>query len=427
MIDLHLFYPQFFFKKDKHLFFLIKKNKNRCFKYYLNKIDFDIKSKKDIKLIKSLFIFSIKCNNSQSNIEIFKLITEKCKQYNSYNHLITYLLLKGTLYNSSLFGSYSKIIKNTYIDFYNTMGTNYQRKIYPAITKSYNLFMNHYQLIFNIFIENPTVNNIQNSFLLEKMIYPEGNCLHNFNNLATSLIKENSIKHVFYFFDLFDENYKYKRYYHNDLTYHALNMAFEYDNNAFCLDYLEKYNPQSINNSNYLFEKAIKNESKELIEFFFSTDKLLFNTFNKLIESKFFDSPYHIINIKNLDFLDFLLNKIKSLYNDFDLSNLLFNNTGEYQKEKISKISSILSKILNSHLHYNYRNEIHSDIYYKYISFDIMIIEDSKSLLKKYYLNNNIFNKLFILFEKMSDKNINKPELLLYINNLKTAKNINKF
>ena len=424
MIDFPIFYPKTLFQKKEFLFYLLKTHKNRTFNSYFKSYNFDFKNKDDIKLINSLFNFSLSVDNFKSCFFIFKNTIRDFKREDIYDNF-TRMLLKVSLKNPELFNSYIKVINENWIDFYNNRINNYRVKCYPKIKKSYNRFMNHYESLYNFFLENKDSKKI---LLLMKTFYPEEIHDHQkIRNVATFYLQNNCYLEIIDYMKLMENEYKNKIYINTDLKQLVFDFAFENEMIELLSYFIQSDQINQVNISEYKFKQAITKESKYLLSLVMS-EKYYFNTIikNLINDEFFFDCPFYFCRIESNEFTEYLL---KSITEYFTKDSFAFLNTSmlsEKEKENLSLLSSMYKQVLQMFFMYRKMKDNDWNVYKSNIQFDLMTFEDIEYLLNKYYLNNYCFDKLIELINQMRNKN-KKENILDLLDKLVNAKKIQSF
>ena len=188
--DIPFFYSKKLFSDEKFLFYLIKNDYIKTFKVFYNDLNIDLKNEKDVFLIKKMLNFAIKHNSNEIHKFIFREVEKVCDKIGFHYEILSYLIKKGILSNTSNVDFYKKEISYS-IKFYNSPFCNYKRNLYPECKKSYPIFMKDYNFLISYLIKNLNKKNIDNIFTLHSIFYYETSFGSN-NNVIQTCVKNNN-------------------------------------------------------------------------------------------------------------------------------------------------------------------------------------------------------------------------------------------
>ncbi len=391
--DIPFFYPKKLFSDEKFLFYLIKNDYIKTFKVFYNDLNIDLKNEKDVFLIKKMLNFAIKHNSNEIHKFIFREVEKVCDKIGFHYEILSYLIKKGILSNTSNVDFYKKEISYS-IKFYNSPFCNYKRNLYPECKKSYPIFMKDYNFLISYLIKNLNKRNIDNIFTLHSIFYYETSFGSN-NNVIQTCVKNNNPELLEYYASHKVLN-KNNVYYKNNILKTALQIATEQDN----FDFIEYFVQKMPNNISYYYQCDVlkiiaRNESISGLKFLQKHTLLLHDSILTAYNNDYFDKCLLRFNLDNANFINLFFEILQDSYNKtFTLQSI----NHRFSEQQLEALSDIFFKISEESLSYN-GHEKFWKIFSNKFSFDYLSNFQIEKLLQKYYKNRSIISKIKFLIE----------------------------
>lgn len=411
--NIPLFYSKKLFNKEEFLFYLIKKDYIKFFKFFYNDLNIDFQNNEHIFLVKKMFNFSIKNKSKKIHDFLFSKTADICHENGFFYDVLSYLIKKGMLSDFSNVNFYKKEISYS-IKFYNSPFCRFKKNLYLEAKNSYPIFMKDYNFLISLLIKNLNKNNIDNILTLHSIFYYETSFNRN-SDIIDFCVDYNKPELIEYYLShksLCNKSIDYT----NNVLEESIKTAKNKDN----FDFLEYfYKKESFNfpcYENDTLKIIIRNQSVSGLRFLNKHPRLLFKVIFKYYNDSNFDNLFRFNDFDNTEFINLFFYTLQNIYKKtFDLQNI----DRRFSKEYLDVLSDIFFKISNEALVYN-RYEKLWDVFYDTFSFDYLSNSQIEALLKKHYKNKNIITKIKSLINKsMKDstkKNKAIESLNLYIN-----------
>lgn len=420
--DIPFFYYKKLFSDEKFLFYLIKNDYIKTFEVFYNDLHIDLKNKKNVFLIKKMFNFAIKYNSKEIHKFIFSEVEKICDKTGFHYEILSYLIKKGILSNTSNVDFYKKKISYS-IKFYNSPFCSYKKNLHIEAKESYPIFMKDYNFLISYLIKNLNKKNIDNIFTLHSIFYYETSFGSN-NNVIQACVENNNPELLEYYAShkVLNKNHMY---YKSNILETAFQIATEQDNFNFIEYFVEK---MPINITYYykcnVLKIIVRNESISGLKFLQKHTFLLHDAILKAYEDEYFDKYLFSFNrFENAHFINLFFEILQEVYSK---TFVLQSINHQFSEQQLEILSDVFFRVSKEAISYN-RYEKFWKIFSNKFSFDYLSNIQIDKILQKYYKNKNTILKIKPLIENSMRDSSKKNKAMETLNKYLNANKVSNF